>query len=210
MDFEELKKEAKEKLEKALEKQKHIVELLQTDFDNLDKLKKGSVISSRDNYIIVGDPIIEGIDVIVPVRHHVYPQIDTKHISMNFSGVIDYLKIPIEKLPDIKCRTLKEYFFDNKEEIRKKLTDSNDNSTNSIKRFKRLIEQNEEQIKSFKRNIEQLENSQKDFESFSFDDNFESFVDKYIDSDDIKNYIFSVKESDYKGRGSQLFSITIN
>ena len=195
MDFQEIKDNARKELEKALAEKEEIIKQLQQKLDGIERFKIGNIVIGRgDNYLIVGEPKIVGSYLNLPIRHHVYPQYSLKSVSMNFSGVIDNLKIPVGEMDNAQVVTIKEFFAMKKDNLRELFEDDHKN-------IKRKIKQLEDEIKQKKKNIKLYQESDKEYSEADFDGTYDEFVEKYLKSDDIAKYVYSVNAEDYIDRG---------
>ena len=190
MNFEQLKQKAKDELIKVIREKSALIERLQADFDNLDKFKIGNVIEDDSRYfLIVGDPRVDGEYLKIPIRHNVYPIIRIVDCSMNMSGAIDLVKIPIAKTTEVKIMTVKEMFNSNKTKLK-------ENISSKIRNNKERIEMCQKKIQDAIAEINALEKTLKETEEFDFDANFDSYIDKYLESEDYKKYVLNTHQSD--------------
>lgn len=204
MDFKELKNKRKKELEKVIaEKEKAIaeknklIESLQQDFDDFDKFQRGKFIvrecsGSYTYYLIVGEPVLNYDSIKIPIRHHIYPHIFAgKCVSMNFSGVVDYVQVYLDKIPEVDVIDARDIFYREKENLK-----SSFNS--SIDRCKKEIERETSNIEESKKRIKSLQNEIKGLEKVDFDRDFDGFVDNYIKNTfNNSEYVFSKKNNEY-------------
>ena len=204
--FGQMKAQRKKDLEKAIAEKNKLIESLQKDFDDLDKFKPGKLIvrkyklqdfafcSSGDYtyYLIVGDPVLNYDSIKVPIRHHIYPQTFMgKSVSMNFSGVVDYVEIYLDKIPEVEVIDVRDMFYREKERLKSSLNGTTD-------RCKREIERENRNIEESKRRIKVLQDEIKEFENVDFDRDFDSLVDDYINNTfNNSEYVFSKKNNEY-------------
>ena len=198
MNFEEIKNKAREDLEKAIAEKEVLIQQLKTNFDNLDKFKIGNIIVNTQDrgdfmndytyLLIVGEPIITCEYVRIPIRHHIRPHITEKYCSLNMSGAVDIVKIPISKLEKVKVITPKEMFNEQKDNLKCSLDDR-------LKMCKQKIERCKQQIESAKSTIETYEGVVKTIKGFDFENNFDNYVETYLGSNDFKYYAYQTKAS---------------
>lgn len=181
MTFEEQKEKRKNELQKAIKEQEKLVASLKKDFDDLDKFKKGNVIVRNDDYryyyLIVGEPILCRDTIKVPIRHHVYATYgcgNTFKLDMNMSGVIDYVEIWLDKIPEVEVISPREVFYRSKETLIKEFKDYRLHYEHEIKSCENRIEE-------LKKKIEWYKNELKEYEKVDIESEFDNFVERYLE-----------------------------
>jgi predicted ribosome quality control (RQC) complex YloA/Tae2 family protein len=201
--FEQYKQKAKDKLSQAIEEMDKLIKVkeemikeLQSDFDKLDRFKPGNFIVNNwgdgvpSYYLIVGAPIIESCQIKIPVRHHVFPILNSNSIYLNMSGVIDMAVTQIDKMDKIKIITIQEYFELQKDKMKKDFNNVIPNYENKINNYK-------ENIKKIERDIKHYENEIEKYKGIDFDAKYNEYIDAYINSTDYNHYILNCDERDY-------------
>lgn len=198
MDFEEIKNKARKDIEKAIAEKEVLIQQLKTNFDNLDKFKIGNIIVNTQDegdsigdytyLLIVGEPIIICEYVRIPIRHHVRPHITEKYCSLDMSGAVDIVKIPLSKLEKVKVITPKEMFNEQKNNLKCSLDDR-------LKTCKQKIERCKQHIKSAEATIDTYEGVVKTIIGFDFEDSFDNYVETYFSSNDFKYYAYQTNAS---------------
>ena len=192
--FKQMKDQRKKALEKAIDEKNKLIESLQKDFDDFDKFQPGKLIVSKYNtyYLIVGEPVLNYDSIKVPIRHHIYPEIfNGKSVSMNFSGVIDYVQIYLDKIPEAEVIDVRDMFYREREKLKSEFGGIIAGCKNEIKREVNRIEESNKRI-----NI--LQDEIKEIEGVDFDKVFDSLVDNYINNAfNNSEYVFSKKHNEY-------------
>lgn len=198
-DFNYLKKQAKKKLEdakadleKSIKEKERIVELLQKDYDVFDKFTIGNLIKVEESeygyayYLIVGEPVTYTDGVVIPIRHHVYVNYGVcfngvdDYCNMNVSGVVDTIKIPMDKLDNINIITVREFLKEQKEVHRKDFNGMINCYKSRIRSLKNEIKKNEEKIKEYEEIIKKRK-------KLVFDDVYDKAVENYLNSEGYKD-----------------------
>lgn len=189
-----MKAQRKKALEKAIDERNKLIESLQKDFDDFDKFQPGKLIVSEYNtyYLIVGEPVLNYDSIKVPIRHHIYPRIFMgKSVSMNFSGVIDYVQIYLDKIPEVEVIDVRDMFYREREKLKSDFSGIIEGCKNEIKREVNHIEESKKRIKL-------LQDEIKEIEGVDFDKVFDSLVDNYINNTfNNSEYVFSKKNNEY-------------
>jgi len=137
--------EARKELDKTIESQKEVVSLLENGIGIMDMIKAGNMIkhgeTCRHYYLIAGDPVIDGSDIVIPVRHHVYPVFSAACCEINCSGVVDTLIIPVQKIGEIEVLTAHEFFMENKERYTEECLRIMEEYVRRIDRCKEVIDE---------------------------------------------------------------------
>ena len=192
--FKQMKDQRKKALEKAIDEKNKLIESLQKDFDDFDKFQPGKLIVSKYNtyYLIVGEPVLNYDSIKVTIRHHIYPEIfNGKSVSMNFSGVIDYVQIYLDKIPEAEVIDVRDMFYREREKLKSEFGGIIVGYKNEIKREVNHIEESNKRI-----NI--LQDEIKEIEGVDFDKVFDSLVDNYINNAfNNSEYVFSKKNNEY-------------
>lgn len=185
----DLKSVAIEKLEIAKKKQQEIIDKQNTIIRNYDRLKIGNIINCNieegwsynhinndgtTTLLIAAHVYVTDDEFIIPVRHHIYPIINENTISLNMSGVIDLLSVPIDKIDNLNVMNVYDYLHGFK--------------SNFFEMWKQKIEDKKEQILKNEHEIERLKKNIK--QNKEWIDNYENAIDTNIDSF-ISNYILN-------------------
>lgn len=137
--------EVKRELDKTIESQKGVVSILENGIDIMDMINAGNMIkhgnTCRHYYLIAGNAVIDGSDIVIPVRHHVYPIFSAGCCEINCSGVVDTLSIPVQKIGEIEVLTAHEFFMEHKERYTEECLRIIEEYVRRIDRCKDVIEE---------------------------------------------------------------------
>lgn len=194
-DFNDLKNKSRKKLENAkaeLEKsiraKEIVVELLEKDFNILDKFKIGNLIKRNPEeyyypyYLIVGEPVLKDDVISVPVRRDIYPTYSVDYCAMHWPLYVDTFSIPMDKLETVEIITVREFFEDYKERYRKNFEKTPIGYKNIIKDLTNEIERYKKKIKENEKKIAEYEEKTENFKNLVFEDVYAKNVEKYLNS----------------------------
>lgn len=200
MNFEELKAKARKELEDAIQEKEELIKKLSDNLDDISKFDKRNVIVGNhgEYYLIVDTPVIIKEKLRVPIRHNVYPIMDVDRCSLNMSGCVDIVELPLSKMNSIEVISVQEIFNRERSKLLDKFQYSINDSKKYIERIKRVIEEKQNDINRSEEYIKKAE-------AYDFNGNFESCVVDYLESErfdsdafDIPAYSKDYESSKYK------------
>ena len=206
--FSNLKEKARESLEKAIKEKEQLIKQLKKEFDSLDRFKPGNFIVSGKGYcladtrgylLIVGDPIFEGTDALIPVRHHIKINVTPQGFHMNMSGVIDMARVSISEMDKVTVIGLRDVLVIERNNLEQQIEDASKSIDSQILECQNTIEKKKE-------TLNRLWKQRQEYENFSFWSNFKKFMEDYENSEEFKNYAFNNDKKDY----CMMKSYTIN
>lgn len=194
-DFNDLKnktrkklKDAKAELKKSIRAKEKVVELLEKDFNILDKFKIGNLIKRDPEkyyypyYLIEGEPVLKDDVIAVPVRRDIYPIFSVDYCSMHSPLYVDTFSIPINELETVEVITVREFFEEHKERCREDFEKTPIRYKNSIKDLTDEIERYKEKIKRNEEKIAEYKEKNENFKNLDFEDVYAKNVEKYLNS----------------------------
>lgn len=204
MNFEELKAEARKELEDAIQEKEELIKKLSDNLDSISKFDKGNVIVGNrgEYYLIVDTPVIVQEKLRVPIRHNVYPIMDVNRCSLNMSGCVDVVEMPLSKMNSVEVISVQEVFNRERSKLLEKFQYSINDSKKYIERIKRVIEEKQNDINRSEEYIKKAE-------AYDFNGNFESSVNTYTESERFSKDVFDIP-SDWKDYETLKFKHVFN
>ena len=187
MNFEELKAKAKKELEDAIQEKEELIKNLSDNLDGISKFDKGNIIVGNysEYYLIVDTPVIVKENLRIPIRHNVYPIMYGNRYSLNMSGCVDVVELPITKMNSVEVISVRELFNRERSKLFEKFQCSINDSKKHIEKFKKVIEEKQN-------DINRLEEYIKKAEAYDFNGNFESSVNSYTESEQFSKDAFDM------------------
>lgn len=198
MELKNLKKDIKKELEKIendIKKQLEIVNILQSNFNDIDRFKPGNIIKTNGVYYLIADePFVQEDMLKIPIRHHIYPFMNKflgypPTLDMNMSGVIDIAQIPLKDMNKVNIISVRDMFNEKKESVIIDKQKYIENLESKIEKYKKDIEDKTNKIIMYKDEIENYK---------TYD--FEVLLDEYLNSGTIEKNINNHENYDEKYR----------
>lgn len=195
MELKDLKKKAQKELEKEIKdlddiikKRQEMVNVLQSNFDDIDRFKPGNIIKTNGGYYLIADePFVRGDMLKIPIRHHIYPIMNRflgyhPSLNMNMSGVIDIAQVPLKDMNKVNIISVRDMFNEKKESIIIDKQKYIERLKSEIERYKEDIEDKTNKITTYKEEIERCK-------TYDFNKEFEVLLDEYLNSGKIEKNI---------------------